>query len=234
MTRACIKRARPSSATSSVMRACFLASAFAPASAPVASPREAHRVLLLAMIASLVTPIVAQAARRGGWGLLKAEPELESTLLAKAKSTTIAPAAAGLLPGIRASTVTGPETTEWALTPRKPFPKVRIAEPRADNPPTTAEDPSQSAGDPHQTLPVAWRTLGTGIWVLLSAVACMRLFVAVIFGRLVVRRSGVVINEMLASAAVRSAAQLGVGMPPELRRSCACVVRRSGVGDSGP
>ena len=43
-------------------------------------PARAHRFLLLVMLAALVTPILTQAASRGGWGILAPRVDLETTL----------------------------------------------------------------------------------------------------------------------------------------------------------
>ncbi len=52
----------------------FLAIGIAVSLAIRGRPARAHRVLVLTIIAALCTPLLAQAIRRGGWGLLR-QPE---------------------------------------------------------------------------------------------------------------------------------------------------------------
>ncbi len=76
-------------------------------------PARAHRLLLLAMLGALVTPILAQAARRAGWGLLASGGPQESIGISSAAPEGAAgPLAGGSPPVMRRIGPTGFDVTD--------------------------------------------------------------------------------------------------------------------------
>ena len=56
-------------------------------------------------------------------------------------------------------------------------------------------------------------------WLILTGIASIRLLASLVFGLIVARRADPLPDDTLSAAAARAAARLGVGRPPELRRS---------------
>ncbi|HZW34241.1 MAG TPA: carboxypeptidase regulatory-like domain-containing protein, partial [Isosphaeraceae bacterium] len=161
-------------------------------------PARAHRLLLLAVVAAMVTPLLAQAARRGGWGLLT--------------RSAMSPAT-----GAPAPTIDAP--TRSPLVPRGPVPFVPVAGPRAVDPPRTVSPPAPPAGDPHRFDPFTGYSLAMGAWLILTALAAVRLVTSFCLGLCVVRHARPLEDERLDAAASDAAARMGMNRTPELRLS---------------
>jgi beta-lactamase regulating signal transducer with metallopeptidase domain/protocatechuate 3,4-dioxygenase beta subunit len=172
-------------------------------------PARAHRLLLLAVLAAIVTPLLSQAARRGGWGLLAGTADRPPTDRIAAPAPAVVPdlSSAGRPPF--------PPLDMTLSGPREPVPSVRVAEPRAVDSPSL---PARTA-DSVSSSRVAWRTLASGAWLLLAGLAAARLVLGVVIGQGVARRARPLDDAELEAASARAAVRLGVGRPPELRTS---------------
>jgi len=177
-------------------------------------PARAHRLLLLAMLGALVTPMLAQAARRGGWGLLTSSARHESTWIAPTSTASSTRAIADGSPLAAREPFATLSTTSRG--PDNPGESSRIAGSHDLDPLRTASLPAQAVSVPDRLPPVTWRMLALGVWLILAVVAVGRLVSSLVIGLGVVRRSRQVKDEALATAAAWSAARLGVRQPPEL------------------
>jgi beta-lactamase regulating signal transducer with metallopeptidase domain len=170
-------------------------------------PARAHRCLLLAMLAALVSPILTQAVRREGWGLFA--PAMEPDAFAGSSSS--AP------PVARASR---PVSAPPPVVRARSLPPTQVAEPEALDRPKATHRPSKLADLAHRPpAPIAWRTLVAGVWLTLAGLAALRLVFGVILGVNLVRRARIVKSETLAAAAASASSLLGVPEAPELRAS---------------
>jgi beta-lactamase regulating signal transducer with metallopeptidase domain len=180
-------------------------------------PARAHRVLLLAVVAALVTPLLAHAARRGGWGLLTHRAEEQAVGTAAGATDAAAPAIAG--PGPTVARVSLSTNAMRPAIPKEPVPSVRITPLHGVHPAVKAPDLALSAVDPQQRPFITWRALALGAWLILGGLAALRLGLGILLGCEVARRARSLDDEGFAVAAARAAARLGLGQPPELRAS---------------
>ncbi|MGC8643839.1 MAG: M56 family metallopeptidase, partial [Isosphaeraceae bacterium] len=163
-------------------------------------PARAHRVLLLAMFAAIVTPLLSQAIRRGGWGILK-HPE-------PIVATTEAPAISRSSP------------RELAVAPMPSLLPARreiIDSPRPSA--AASEALAAIAVSPAPSFSMTWRELVLGSWLLLSGLAIVRLLSGFINGYRMIHRAAPVEDETLREAASRAALRLGLNASPEVRSS---------------
>ena len=172
-------------------------------------PARAHRLVLLAMLAALVTPVLSQVARLGGWGLLTYQ---------------VGHTSAGLNDATKSVVDERPlEIVRAALpSPARPFnvdPSAEAAGPREAGPPATATDLIQPDGHPRGLSSIAWRMLALGAWLIVMGLAAARLIVSWFLGRMVVNRARRLDDETLAAAAASAASRLGMNFVPELRAS---------------
>ncbi len=173
-------------------------------------PARAHRFLLLAMFAALVSPILTQAVRRTGWGLLTPGTD-------HANGATVGSPAIAAPPSVRAL------LHSVAITPlpaSQPVSPVTIARSHGVDLPDSVGRLVESAGQPRAGLvPIAWRTFVLGVWAALAVLAGLRLVIGVILGMNVIRRAPLIKNETLEATAASAATRLGVEQTPELRVS---------------
>ena len=127
------------------------------ATALVARRPRAHRLLLLAMLGAFVTPMLAQAARRGGWGLLASRGEQESIRI---PATAIANSTRAIADG-SALVERGPFPTlsTPSLDPSHHVELARIARSHDSDALHTASLPAQAVRVPDRLPPFRWRTL---------------------------------------------------------------------------
>ncbi len=178
-------------------------------------PARAHRVLVLTMIAALCTPLLAQAIRHGGWGLLR--------------QTAAMPAAVELSIPSQWDTVRsqfvhvsqrlpGPENT---LTDRgravdaERIPQTAIGGTRA----LDEDRPAVAASSRWLVMTLSWRQIILAFWVLLSGLAITRFATSFARGLRLVRGSIAAENPGLCTAISRAMARLGLTARPELRTS---------------
>ncbi len=179
-------------------------------------PARAHRSLLLAVIAAMITPIVAQGARLGGWGILTtaAEPRLAASdpgALAKARA-----AAAGEQSPLRSSIFDTRVFRGGASERRAPGPLLPAA---ATAPAPVISIPSQptSHSRPHPS--IDWRSLALGFWLILTGIAVFRMAAGFMLGLTLVRQARPFVDRAIVIAAHRAAERLGLGVAPDVRSS---------------
>ncbi len=184
----------------------FLSAGLAASFVLVRRPARAHRLLLLAVLATMCTPLLARAARHGGWGLL-------------------AHRAGPASPRIAVGPIEPP-----ALADRSPIapiegasssarPELPAMVPALIERPEVASVPGPMAGEPRAESPIGWLTMAFVGWLILSGLAALRLLFSLPVGLLAVRRARSVADETLAAAAAAAAARLGLGAMPVLRTS---------------
>jgi beta-lactamase regulating signal transducer with metallopeptidase domain len=184
----------------------FLSVGLAASFALVRRPARAHRLLLLAVLATMCTPLLARAARHGGWGLLahRAEPATSRIAVgpieppALADRSPIAPIE-GASPSAR--------------------PEMPAMVPALIERPEVASVPGPMAGESLAESPIDWVTMAFFGWLILSGLAVVRLLGSLPMGLRAVRRARSVADETLAGAAAAAAARLGLGATPVLRTS---------------
>jgi beta-lactamase regulating signal transducer with metallopeptidase domain len=197
----------------------FLGLGLAASALLVRQPARAHRLLLLLMLASVGTPLLAQAARFGGWGMLA--PKVERPLQ-EAASSTITLTQLGVREeparlAFRSSPLSPTDATAPARDDRSLA--LPISAPRA------AGSPARESRDSPLRSPLAgmsrisYRGLWVSAWLTLTGIATARLVASILFGVAVARRSDSLSDAKLSAAAARAAVQLGVGRPLELRSS---------------
>jgi beta-lactamase regulating signal transducer with metallopeptidase domain/5-hydroxyisourate hydrolase-like protein (transthyretin family) len=79
--------------------------------------------------------------------------------------------------------------------------------------------PLQVVGDVHRESSITWRAWALGTWLMLAALAAVRLVLGIGLGLDVARRAEPLDDEGLGGAAALAAARLGLGRQPELRAS---------------
>jgi beta-lactamase regulating signal transducer with metallopeptidase domain len=165
-------------------------------------PARAHRVLFLAMIAALFTPLLSQSIRRGGWGLLRPAKPVADTM----QSSAIAnrdPLPPAVIPSVA----------------HIPPPPAEFDAPGILILPRTNEAPaSASVSSPH-SLSISWRQVALGAWLLLSGLATLRLASSFIRGFRMLRGSVPCDDPRLLRAASEAIARLGLTIEPEVRIS---------------
>jgi hypothetical protein len=146
-------------------------------------PARAHRILVLAVLASLSTPLFCQGIRRAGLGILN--------------SQEVSSAASAETP-ISATFVSEPVGD--GRTPRHLLKDDRLSHPadpqeRAQSQQASLSLPTGSPVAPtlatqeQAILPVSWSQLMLGLWLLLSGLATARLAASFVAGVQLVRRA---------------------------------------------
>lgn len=166
-------------------------------------PARAHRVLVLAILGALLTPILSQGIRRVGWGVLNRPGPV-----AEVAETAIAPTAGTGAPST--GPVAPPLAGIYRVRPdRDQASPPRVAEAGSVRP-VTAEPP---AG------PIPWKGIALGLWAVMGVLGLARLAVAFARGFRLVRRSPVLDDAPLREAASIASGRLEVTAVPELRAS---------------
>jgi beta-lactamase regulating signal transducer with metallopeptidase domain len=186
----------------------FLAVGLAASLVMVRRPARAHRLLLLAVLATLFTPLLAQAARRGGWGLLARPAEPPSSRISGGMSE--APVPAGGAPFT---------PLEAAFEPARPGAPSRVSSSPPVESPEVASGPAPTTGEPRADSSGGWLAAALGAWLILSGLAAARLLVSLPRGLRVMRRARPTEDDTLTAAAASAAARLGLTSPPALRWS---------------
>jgi beta-lactamase regulating signal transducer with metallopeptidase domain len=157
-------------------------------------PARAHRVLFLAMIAGLVTPLLCQGVRHFGVGLLKAD----QVVATPAEPVVIA--------------------SEASPIPR-PMPTVRPA-----SLPIVTEIASTSIAPEVRPTPPRWfsfnrislSSLAIGVWLVLVVVSSARLIASIALGLRIVSGSRKLDNPSILAAADAARLRLGLTSRPEV------------------
>jgi len=180
-------------------------------------PARAHRVLVLAMLAAVCTPLLAQAIRHGGWGLLRQSHAMAAGVEpAIPKERDTAPAEL-----VRVSQrLPGPGNTLAARGQDRPIDAERISQESFGATRPVDEDRLAGAvGSGWLVLKPSWRQIMLGFWVLLSGLAISRFVVSFVEGFRLVRGSVAAENPGLSTAISRAVTRLGLASRPELRSS---------------
>jgi beta-lactamase regulating signal transducer with metallopeptidase domain len=191
----------------------FLAFGLAASAVAARRPARAHRILVLAVVAALFTPVLARGVRLGGWGILTTtaarkpgapEPrrDLESTAAPVFDSRASARSGAPEPPQFsRAGDAPGERTASDSPRNRRAGPLARMA----------ATVPMVSAID--------WRRPAIVAWLILAGLAVLRLLAGILLGVHLVRRARRSQDGSLAAAAAIAAGRIRVSCVPELRVS---------------
>jgi beta-lactamase regulating signal transducer with metallopeptidase domain len=170
-------------------------------------PARAHRALILAVIAALLTPLLSQSVRRTGWGMLRPfEPKVVRTeVSAPASPDFVEP---------RGSRVTGPFAASGTLVDSHRATSVAaVANASANQAPAVASAPNSHA------FTFSWRRMALGSWLLLSCLAFFRLVASFLRGFGMILGSLPLEDVKLVQAASQSLTRLGLATAPELRSS---------------
>ena len=162
------------------------------------------------MLAALITPLMAQAARRVGWGILPETARLSSA----APSDVVA---SGIVEIPLESAGGTPSLAAPVAIPRGTDPTVEIVEASVIGSPGAAADPIPTADGPRRA--VSWRSMALSFWLILAALAALRLMMSLILGLRLVHRGRRLESETMTAAAASAAERLGMGFVPELRAS---------------
>lgn len=151
-------------------------------------PARAHRILLLAMIACLVTPLLSQTVRHLGWGILvRNAPAIEPGLRSNPPLPPVTPVAT---PEDSASSTS-------ASVPKQTLPAVETGLDRGIRP------------------LIPWRTVLIWLWVALSGFCVVRLFMSLAEGFRLVIRAQPATDAGIQQAVGRAATELRLKAPPE-------------------
>lgn len=163
-------------------------------------PARAHGVLVLAMLAGLLTPLLGQGARWFGWGLLPERVGAAATGRATVAETVSRPRPDPLRPG--------PER----------IPRLDRPEPAAADVPSPGDAPRAVGTEP--TSPwladVPWARVAVGAWLVLAATLLARLALSLVPGLHLVARSSPIDGGAIASAADAARRRLGLRVVPRV------------------
>jgi beta-lactamase regulating signal transducer with metallopeptidase domain len=178
----------------------FLTAGLAASQALQKTPARAHRLLLLAILAALLTPLLSQGIHKSGWGILRsAEPALPP-----AEGPVI------LTHGFQAPPVT-PAVGSIPVRPRPVDPSLARAA-------TNEAAPAPPVLMANSLVP-SWKQIALGSWMLLSGLAIVRLASSFGRGLRMIRGSEPVVDATLLQAASRASNRLSLGADPVLRAS---------------
>jgi beta-lactamase regulating signal transducer with metallopeptidase domain len=169
-------------------------------------PARVHRFLVLAILATLVTPVLAMAARHGGLGLLTPTAESPSMHSSTGASPTSVAVESPLV-----DHVTIPSQALAQVT--------RIADAREVVTPHKAAHSDHPGGNQARLAYAGWRTLASGGWLILVGLAVVRLGTSLFLGLRLVCRARPLKDDILNAAADAAGVRLGVIGSPELRVS---------------
>jgi beta-lactamase regulating signal transducer with metallopeptidase domain len=179
----------------------FLAAGGAASLLAARRPARAHRALLLAMIAGLVTPLLGQGVRHLGLGLIAPESSADAVAPSAAVATASRPRATA---APRPWTATG-------LAPPVPLARASSA------PPAAQIEPAASHRQPFDRDAIT--SLAIRAWVVLALASALRLAVSLALGVRVVARARAVDDPAIHRAAGAARARLGLAARPEVLAS---------------
>ncbi len=179
-------------------------------------PARAHRLLVLTIVAAIGTPLLAQAIRRGGWGLLRAH-EVKATVVGS--TISIERTIASPLFDRVAHQLPGTESPGAALGLGQLHPeRVAQAIPNARQVPDENR-PDRGLGSASIITVPSWRQILLGCWMVLSGLVFMRFVASFARGVCLVRRSARAAGSGLDLAIALAVTRLGLVVRPELRSS---------------
>ena len=179
-------------------------------------PAQAHRVLILSMAAALGTPLLAQAIRQGGWGLLRQPEPIQA-----ASEMMIAPepkaAPAEFLHVATPSPRTG--NLQAGSDPEQFLPD-RVARAASDTSwPRDHERPAPAPGSSTTVKIPSWRQVFLTFWVCLTGLAILRFAISFVMGLRLIRGSFPAADPEYERAVAQAATRLGLAVRPEVRSS---------------
>jgi beta-lactamase regulating signal transducer with metallopeptidase domain len=174
---------------------------------------RAHRALLLAAVAALVTPVLAQGARLAGWGILASAKVSEPGASDQRRNRESTAASVSEPRAITAS----------PATERRPFSLADDVQSELSATDSWSDrstlSVARTASAPAMVAPIDWRSLAVVVWSILAGLAAMRMVVGILLGVQIVRRATQLPDQALATTAAIAAARLRVACAPELRVS---------------
>ncbi len=176
-------------------------------------PSRAHRILLVAIIAALLTPPLSQVIRQCGWGILERAPD--------PPAARGSPAIRNAEPGPRAAAASesaARQDGEWSMAAPIESPPV---EDRALQGSLPAPRPGagRNGKEPFLAPAVPLRGAALGAWCCLTLLAAARLAAGFIRGRRLVARSRLLRDRALQRAARAASRKFGLRIPPAIRVS---------------
>jgi beta-lactamase regulating signal transducer with metallopeptidase domain/Tol biopolymer transport system component len=159
-------------------------------------PARAHQILLLTMAACLATPVLSEAVRQLGWGLITVEP----TRYLRAE------------PSSSAGGSGTPILTSSLPTPSTAVGSASVSSPQVSD--------LTSSGSSKETLRAshrfAWRSLFAGAWLVLSALALVRLGGSLVKEVVIWRRAKLLQQGTVPQLVERAACRLGLRVRPQV------------------
>jgi hypothetical protein len=160
-------------------------------------PARAHRLMLMAIVAGLTAPILAQSARICGWGLLPQAVENPSLRASRGATASIATADSPMV-----SRVSLPAPQLAHATQADGSGAIRLD---GQRPVSAANDAARSSPSIDYSLRLpsfGWRTLAYCGWLMLTALAVGRLVTSLFLGVRMVRRARPLNDKTLTDSAV--------------------------------
>ena len=183
-------------------------------------PARGHGVVLLSMLAAAIAPLVSQVVRSGGWGMLSETPAVaapvgstESIAARPRVDREIPPLNPPLIvpePHLRPiSVVNSPGIDHASSTGRTGAPRTS---------PLTASHRSASTAAPRDIQQALSRG-ASWVWIGLTVLALLRLFLSVTAAARLVRRSHRVADGRWSAALTSAASEMEIRTVPEMRAS---------------
>jgi beta-lactamase regulating signal transducer with metallopeptidase domain len=166
-------------------------------------PARAHRVLVLAMLAGLVTPVLCQAVRGLGWGLLASRGELTAPGGAEAGVAARPPLAVD--PGPASGMI-------WPLA--RPESAAIAGREWVEAPRPAAVEPARL-----RSSPFPWTRVAAGAWAALAAALLARLGLGLGLGLRLVVRARPIEDRAIRDAAGAARRRLGLDVEPRVLES---------------
>ncbi len=179
-------------------------------------PARAHRVLMLAMAAAVVTPLLAQAIRHGGWGLLR---QAEAFRAVSEPMRPIVPQITQAEPGRLADPWPGRGDTQADLNAGPFFPDHFARAASGTSQPRDQLRQSLAAVSSTAVKMPSWRQAMRIFWISLSGLAILRFAVSLAMGLRLVRGSVDEAAPDFQLAVAQAATRLGLAVRPEVRSS---------------
>ncbi|MBI2948409.1 MAG: PD40 domain-containing protein, partial [Verrucomicrobia bacterium] len=165
-------------------------------------PARSHRVLLLALGAALVAPLLSLAVRHYDWGML---PPSASVARANSEKPTQSAPTVSLT---RSATVQSPDVPEKAIG------SVALAEASAGE-----KLPVPWAVADNALPQFRWKAIALSVWAALSGLAGLRLALSILRGLALIKRAEPDADLCIQNAANLAASKLGIAAAPEVRVS---------------
>ncbi len=179
---------------------------------------RAHRLLILAMIAAIGTPLLAQVIRHRGWGLLEASVATAADVPQRTAQPSNAGSPRVFGPG---SSAPAAEVAQLGGLPghsQSGFPSAfgQGGRPTQEVP---ASVPAIHSEPGSRAVSIHWSSIALGGWLLLAVLMALRFLASLLRGIAVVRDSARLDDGTLTEASGQAVRRLGLAMRPALRSS---------------